>query len=98
MSAVFQRDRRRLAGSVLYNVELPRLGDTTQEVLVREWLCPVGTHVEAGSPLVAVETDKVDVQVPSPVSGIVVEHLVEPEQEVAVGAPICVVETPGSRG
>lgn len=96
MSGISQHDRRRLAGSVLYSVELPRLGDATEAVLVTEWLCPVGTHVEAGSPLVAVETDKVDVQVPSPVSGIVVEHLVEPEEEVAVGAPICVVETAGS--
>ena len=45
-----------------------------------------------GTPLMAVETDKVTTEVPSPVAGTLVEQLVSPQDEVAVGAPICIVE------
>ncbi len=79
---------------MLHLVELPRLGDTTTVALITEWLCPVGTHVEAGSSLLVVETDKVTTEIPAPVTGTVVEHLVYPEEEVEVGAPICVIDTP----
>ena len=57
-----------------------------------EWLCGLGAEVMVGTPLVTVETDKVTTDVPSPVAGKLVEQLVSPEDEVAVGAPICVVE------
>jgi len=79
---------------MLVHVTLPRLGDTTTEVLIKEWLQSVGVRLEAGSPLVVVETDKVDVDVPSPVAGVLIEYLVAPDEEVAVGTPICAVETP----
>jgi 2-oxoglutarate dehydrogenase E2 component (dihydrolipoamide succinyltransferase) len=75
-----------------HRVKLPKLGDTTQSVLIAEWLCTVGSEVSIGTPLVVVETDKVTTEVPSPVAGRVVEHLVSPQEEVEVGAPICVVE------
>jgi pyruvate/2-oxoglutarate dehydrogenase complex dihydrolipoamide acyltransferase (E2) component len=78
---------------VRHEVKLPRLGDTTQEALVTKWLCEVGSHVDVGTPLMEVETDKVTTEVPSPVAGTVVEQLVSPEDEVTVGAPICIVET-----
>jgi pyruvate/2-oxoglutarate dehydrogenase complex dihydrolipoamide acyltransferase (E2) component len=78
---------------VRHQIKLPRLGDTTQVALVTEWLCGVGSQVDVGTPLVAVETDKVTTEVPSPVAGTLVEQLVSPEEEVAVGAPICVVES-----
>jgi pyruvate/2-oxoglutarate dehydrogenase complex dihydrolipoamide acyltransferase (E2) component len=78
---------------VRHQIKLPRLGDTTQVALVTEWLCRVGSQVDVGTPLVAVETDKVTTEVPSPVAGTLVEQLVSPEEEVAVGAPICVVES-----
>jgi pyruvate dehydrogenase E2 component (dihydrolipoamide acetyltransferase) len=76
-----------------HQVKLPRLGDTTQVALVTEWLCGVGSQVDIGTPLIAVETDMVTTEVPSPVAGTLVEQLVSPEDEVAVGAPICVLET-----
>jgi pyruvate/2-oxoglutarate dehydrogenase complex dihydrolipoamide acyltransferase (E2) component len=78
---------------VLYRVELPRLGDTTTVALITEWLCSLGSRVEAGSSLMVVETDKVAIEVPAPVAGTLVEYLVAIEEEVAVGAPICVIET-----
>jgi pyruvate dehydrogenase E2 component (dihydrolipoamide acetyltransferase) len=78
---------------VRHQVKLPRLGDTTQVALVTGWLCELGSPVDIGTPLIAVETDKVTTEVPSPVAGTLVEQLVRPEDEVPVGAPICVVET-----
>lgn len=73
-------------------VKMPRLGDTTQSVMIAEWLVEVGAQVVAGSPLVLVETDKVTTEVPSPVGGTLVEQLVAAQDEVDVGEPICVVE------
>ena len=76
-----------------HQVKLPRLGDTTQSALITEWLCQVGEKIEVGTPLVTVETDKITTDVPSPVGGRLVEQLVSPQDEVPVGAPICIVET-----
>lgn len=73
-------------------VKMPRLGDTTQSVMIAEWLVEIGAEVVAGSPLVLVETDKVTTEVPSPVGGTLVEQLVAAQDEVDVGEPICVVE------
>ena len=73
-------------------MKMPRLGETTQSVMIAEWLVEVGAEVIAGSPLVLVETDKVTTEVPSPVGGTLVEQLVAAQDEVDVGEPICVVE------
>ena len=73
-------------------VKLPKLGDTANEVVVISWLVEPGGTVAAGDPLLTVQTDKVDVDVPSPLAGTVVEHLVGPDDEVAVGDPVAVVE------
>ena len=50
-------------------VKLPVLGDTTKVAVVAEWLVDVGDHIEVGTPLMSVETDKVTTDVPSPVAG-----------------------------
>ena len=70
-------------------VNLPRLGDTVDEVLVLEWLVSIGSHVNKGDPLVRVETDKVEVDVESPLSGTVEEILVGVGDEIKTGALIC---------
>lgn len=73
-------------------VKLPKLGDTANEVVVIEWHVEVGAPITEGDALLTVQTDKVEVEVPSPMSGTVVEHLVAPDDEVSVGAAIAVVE------
>lgn len=77
---------------MLHQVKLPRLGDTAQSVLVNVWLCEIGSDVEVGTPLMTVETDKVNTDVVSPVSGRLVQQLVSAQDEVDVGEPICIVE------
>ena len=72
-------------------VRLPKLGETADDVVIQQWLVRVGDSVEAGQPLVSVETDKVTTEVPAPVSGIVAEILVQPDDEVRTGDHICVI-------
>jgi pyruvate/2-oxoglutarate dehydrogenase complex dihydrolipoamide acyltransferase (E2) component len=73
------------------HVRLPKLGETADDVVIQQWLVRVGESVEAGQPLVCVETDKVTTEVPSPVSGIVADILVQPDDEVRTGDHICVI-------
>jgi 2-oxoglutarate dehydrogenase E2 component (dihydrolipoamide succinyltransferase) len=72
-------------------VRLPKLGETAADVVIQEWLVRVGDGVEAGQPLVSVETDKVTTEVPAPVSGVIAEILVQPDDEVRTGDHICVI-------
>lgn len=74
-------------------VKLPKLGDTADEVVVLEWLVEVGGHVRSSDPLLRVETSKVNADVPSPVSGVLAERLVQPGEEIGVGTPLAVVES-----
>ena len=72
---------------------MPKLGETVDEVLVLEWAVSVGDKVAEGDTLMTVETDKVEAELPSPVAGTVVELLVEIDDEVTVGTPVCIIET-----
>ena len=71
---------------------MPKLGETVDEVLILEWAVSAGDAVSTGDRLLTVETDKVEADLPSPVSGVVVELLVGIDDEVQVGAPVCVLE------
>ena len=73
-------------------VRLNRLGDTVDEVVVIEWLVAPGDRVAVGDPLVRVETDKVEVDVESPVAGTVATPAAEEGDEVATGEVLCVIE------
>lgn len=73
-------------------VELPVLGDTAQTGVINKWLVGVGGHVETGQTLVVVESDKAVVDVPSPVTGTVVEHLVTVADEIEIGTPIAIID------
>ena len=74
-------------------VKLPKVGETAQVVVILEWLVEVGSTVSDADAIVQVETDKANVEVPSPVAGKMMEHLVGPQDEVMIGSPICVIET-----
>jgi pyruvate dehydrogenase E2 component (dihydrolipoamide acetyltransferase) len=67
-------------------VTLPALGESVTEGTVSSWLKKVGDSIEVDEPLLEVSTDKVDTEVPSPVSGVVEEILVEEDETVEVGA------------
>ncbi len=74
-------------------VLLPRLGESVHEATILNWLKQEGEAVEMDEPIVEISTDKVDSEVPSPVNGVVVKILKQPDDVVPVGEPIAIIET-----
>jgi pyruvate dehydrogenase E2 component (dihydrolipoamide acetyltransferase) len=75
-------------------VKMPKVADSVNEVFISEFMVSKGSEVNAGDPLMLVETDKASVEVPSPVSGTVIAILVSIDEEVSTGAPIVEIEVP----
>ncbi|RBP64758.1 2-oxoglutarate dehydrogenase E2 component [Brevibacterium sanguinis] len=72
-------------------VTMPALGESVTEGTVTRWLKEVGEEVEVDEPLLEVSTDKVDTEVPSPVSGVVQKHLAAEDETVEVGAALAII-------
>jgi pyruvate dehydrogenase E2 component (dihydrolipoamide acetyltransferase) len=68
------------------DVDLPQLGETVTEGTITRWFKKVGDQVAADEPLFEVSTDKVDTEVPSPVSRVVLEILVPPRATPSTSA------------
>ncbi|MTA15521.1 MAG: dihydrolipoyllysine-residue succinyltransferase, partial [Actinobacteria bacterium] len=73
------------------DVTLPQLGETVTEGTITRWFKKVGDQVAADEPLFEVSTDKVDTEVPSPISGTLTQILAQEGDTVPVGAVIAVV-------
>ncbi len=73
-------------------VKVPTLGESVTEATVGEWLKQPGEAVAVDEPICSLETDKVAVEVPSPVNGILSEHVVAVGDTVEVGALLARVE------
>jgi pyruvate dehydrogenase E2 component (dihydrolipoamide acetyltransferase) len=79
-------------------VVMPRMGETVDEGTVNVWHKAVGDPVTEGEPLLEIGTDKVDTDIPAPVSGTLAEIRVEADQTVPVGTVIAVISAgPGGR-
>jgi pyruvate dehydrogenase E2 component (dihydrolipoamide acetyltransferase) len=78
------------------SVSMPQLGESVTEGTVTRWLKKEGERVEADEPLLEVSTDKVDTEIPSPVSGILRGITVAEDETVAVGAELAVIDEEGS--
>ncbi|MDR7416650.1 MAG: dihydrolipoamide acetyltransferase family protein [Armatimonadota bacterium] len=74
-------------------VKLPQLGETVYEATVGKWLKRPGDRVERFEPLVELITEKVNVEMPAPLGGRLVEILVPEGQTVPTGTPIALMET-----
>ncbi|MCD4556940.1 2-oxoglutarate dehydrogenase, E2 component, dihydrolipoamide succinyltransferase [Schaalia sp. lx-100] len=72
-------------------VTMPALGESVSEGTVTTWLKAVGDRVEADEPLLEVSTDKVDSEVPAPISGWLAQILVEEDETVEVGTVVAVI-------
>ncbi|WP_426506650.1 2-oxoglutarate dehydrogenase, E2 component, dihydrolipoamide succinyltransferase [Dactylosporangium sp. McL0621] len=77
-------------------VKMPALGESVTEGTVTRWLKQVGDSVEADEPLLEVSTDKVDTEIPSPVSGTLLEIKVPEDETVEVGAELAVIGSAGA--
>ncbi|NVE94124.1 2-oxoglutarate dehydrogenase complex dihydrolipoyllysine-residue succinyltransferase [Altererythrobacter lutimaris] len=73
-------------------IKVPTLGESVTEATVGEWLKQPGDAVAVDEPIASLETDKVAVDVPSPVAGVLQSHAVEVGDTVEVGALIATVE------
>ena len=78
------------------DITLPQLGETVTEGTITKWFKKVGDTVAADEPLFEVSTDKVDTEVPSPISGTLTEIRVAEGDTVPVGTVIAVVGAAGA--
>jgi len=73
-------------------IKVPTLGESVTEATVSKWLKSKGEKVTADEPLVELETDKVNVEVPSPISGVIGSINVKEGETVNVGSLLGTVE------
>ncbi|MFE9855864.1 2-oxoglutarate dehydrogenase, E2 component, dihydrolipoamide succinyltransferase [Streptomyces sp. NPDC005780] len=78
------------------DVTLPALGESVTEGTVTRWLKEVGEEVTEDEPLLEVSTDKVDTEIPAPVSGVLLEIVVAEDETAEVGAKLAVIGAPGA--
>ncbi|OUD37010.1 dihydrolipoamide acetyltransferase family protein [Flavobacterium sp. FPG59] len=81
-----------------YELKLPKMGESVAEATITNWLKEVGDKIEADEAVLEIATDKVDSEVPSEVSGVLVEQLFGKDDLVQVGQTIAIIETDGSDG
>ncbi|UOR15044.1 2-oxoglutarate dehydrogenase complex dihydrolipoyllysine-residue succinyltransferase [Qipengyuania aquimaris] len=77
-------------------IKVPTLGESVTEASIGEFLKNVGDAVAVDEPIVSLETDKVAVEAPSPVAGVITEFKVAVGDTVEVGAVLAIVEEGGA--
>lgn len=76
-------------------ISMPQLGETVTEGTILRWAKQVGDAISQGEVVLEISTDKVDTEIPSPVSGVMLEILAPEGETVEVGRALCVVGDPG---
>jgi len=76
-----------------YELLLPKMGESVAEATIIKWVKNPGDHIEADDAVIDIATDKVDSEVPSPVSGTLVEQLCKIDDIVQVGTVVAIIET-----
>ena len=76
-----------------FELKLPKMGESVAEATITNWLKQVGDKIEADDAVLEIATDKVDSEVPSEVSGVLVEQLFAKDDLVQVGQTIAIIET-----
>src|SRR5947209_8734845 len=77
-------------------IRMPQLGESVTEGTVVRWLKQPGEHVALDESLAEIETEKVNVEIPSPYEGTLAAHLVDEGATVDVGVPIATIEAVGA--
>lgn len=76
-------------------VLVPRLGEGVDEVTVTKWLKQVGDSIKELEPLLEVNTDKVDTEIPAPASGTILKIIMEEGSPAKVGELLAIIGQPG---
>jgi len=77
----------------LYELVLPKMGESVAEATIIKWIKKPGEQIEIDESVLEIATDKVDSEVPSPVSGTLREIFFKEDEIVQVGAIIATIET-----
>lgn len=72
---------------------MPKMGESIAEATILKWLKNPGDSIEMDEPILEIATDKVDSEVPSPVDGVMGEHLFAEGDVVAVGKAVATIST-----
>jgi len=78
-----------------FELKLPKMGESVAEATITNWLKKVGEPIDMDEAVLEIATDKVDSEVPSEVSGTLVEILFQIDDVVQVGQTIAIIETEG---
>jgi len=76
-------------------VLVPRLGEGVDEVTVTKWLKQVGDSIKELEPLLEVNTDKVDTEIPAPASGTILKIILQEGTPAKVGELLAIIGAPG---
>ena len=79
----------------LVEIVMPKMGESIMEATILKWVKKVGDRIEMDEPILEIATDKVDSEVPSPVSGILSEIRFQENDVVGIGTVIAVIATEG---
>jgi len=79
----------------LVEIVMPKMGESIMEATILKWVKQVGDRIEMDEPILEIATDKVDSEVPSPVSGILSEIRFQENDVVGIGKVIAVIATEG---
>lgn len=86
-----------MAGEIA-EIKVPTVGESITEVVVSQWLKPEGTWVEKDEPVVTLETDKVNVDVPAPVAGVLTKIMKSADATASVGEVIGQIDKSAKAG
>lgn len=78
-----------------FELKLPKMGESVAEATITNWLKNVGDTIAMDEAVLEIATDKVDSEVPSEVSGVLLEQLFGKDDVVQVGQTIAIIETEG---
>lgn len=81
-----------------FELKLPKMGESVAEATLTSWLKEVGDSIEEDEAVLEIATDKVDSEVPSEVTGVLVEKLFEIDDVIQVGQTIAVIEIEAKDG
>jgi 2-oxoglutarate dehydrogenase E2 component (dihydrolipoamide succinyltransferase) len=73
---------------------MPTLGETVSDGIVTRWLKSVGDTVVAGESLLEVSTDKVEMEIEAPASGVLLKVLVDENETAKVGETLAIIGPP----
>ena len=74
-------------------VKVEKFGDSAENIYIVEWKVAAGDQVSEGDTLLIGDTNKVEVEIPAPVSGVITEIFANVDDEVDVGEPLCEIES-----